>query len=258
MFLGGNDNTSAIDLSGLPVFQNGSKISASTPDLLHPDEITVTARLATVLVCQPQLWRFGGSVKIDLIDNSLSTFPRGEEEIGNISDEAVNILFSLALYQSIAQADPIAEGQSDGNGDRVRVNFAATKLFIGDPVDWSKANGTKPLDLDKIASNMNEFMTSAAKGLAQGYRAAGGDTSEAKYENKTVPAQWSIYQMQLVANRLPLFGGIALFALIVPLLVALQMSAIHHPDRMTFELTNILHVVEGLGINASDASLKDN
>ncbi|KIJ24851.1 hypothetical protein M422DRAFT_274272 [Sphaerobolus stellatus SS14] len=244
MFLGGNatfqttENKSyAIDLGGLPTFNNGGKIKASAVDLVHEDHRFVLAPLTTVLVCEPNPTRFGGIVEISGL--SLNVRNGTDTPVESISQSAVNLLFSLGLFQPIAEADPV-------QGINI-INFAATTLFMERPeVDWSKDTAIKPADTKTIASNMDKFMQSAAKGLAEGFRSAGGDTATITYDNVTVDAYVTLYKKQLSANKLNLFGAIALFIILLPLLIILHVSQAYHPERLTFNLENILMVSKWL------------
>ncbi|KIJ33326.1 hypothetical protein M422DRAFT_264715 [Sphaerobolus stellatus SS14] len=172
-----NKTSYAIDLSGLPTFYNAAGIWASTLDLAHLEDTTsVVAPLATVLVCEPNPGAIGGIVSIteNQLDISWMQTKR-VDKVNNISPNAVKLLFAFGLYQPIVEPDPV-EGTD-------RINFVANQIFMSDSkVNWSRASGKKPLDPDVIGNNMDNFMGSAAKGLALGQRTASDNDFDARNE----------------------------------------------------------------------------
>jgi len=90
----------------------------------------------------------------------------GQPPDGSFPSPAANLIFLNAFHDALSELETFEPTNL--------VNTIAADMFMTNTsVDWNDAEDIAPLDIPYINKNMDDFLSSAAKGLIDGYRRVG-------------------------------------------------------------------------------------
>lgn len=153
---GENSIYSWVDLGDIPAAYNLTT-SVQDPPLYEPP-------LTSVLICDPQVTRSGGTVRLDA-DGSLNVIRSGQPiSVNNLNSDAVNFVFTIALIGA-------ASAPEFYDTSTIAVNFITANMFLADPTvnTTQYPKGVPILDLASMNTNLNKYFSSASKAYVDGY-----------------------------------------------------------------------------------------
>lgn len=132
------------------------------------------APLATLLVCDPRLRFTSGNVLL----NPASNLTAPDMEIrstgdvvspGNIDPQAARTLFTFALTSAARLPDSTTSLPAV---DYLNINTVTARMFLVPPQnpDWNNVSAVRPLDMQSINRQVDDFTLSALKAFTSGYK----------------------------------------------------------------------------------------